>query len=180
MTRKTLLAAAATVAAVVSVGGAPALSHDDHGHGKRRFKATLSGYNEMLQTLSTPARGSFSGRISRDGDSIAWRLEYKDIPTSVLQAHIHFGDHHTNGGISVFLCTNLGNGPVGTPACPEKAGIVTGESTAEHVLGPGTQGIAAGEFAELIRALRAGRTYANVHSAQYTGGEIRGQIKLDD
>lgn len=182
MTRKTLLAAAASVAAVVSVGGAPALSNDDHDGGKRRFKATLSGYNEIAQTLSTPARGAFSGRISRDGDSIAWRLEYKDIPTSVLQAHIHFGDHHTNGGISVFLCTNLGNGPAGTPACPNDAGgnVVTGESTAEHVVGPIGQGIAAGEFAELIQAIRAGRTYANVHTVQYGGGEIRGQIKLDD
>ena len=34
-----------------------------------------------------------------------------------------------NGGISVFLCTNLGNGPAGTQACPQE-GTVTGTFTA--------------------------------------------------
>jgi hypothetical protein len=133
-------------------------------------------------TLSTPARGSFSGRISRDGDEIDWRLEYRGIPTSVLQAHIHFGDHHTNGGISVFLCTNLGNGPAGTPPCPNEPGtnVVTGTSGAASVIGPAGQGIAAGEWEEFLRAIRAHRTYVNVHSETYPGGEIRGQIKVDD
>jgi hypothetical protein len=36
----------------------------------------------------------------------------------VLPTHIHLGQHGVNGGISVFLCTNLGNGPAGTPTCP--------------------------------------------------------------
>jgi hypothetical protein len=31
-------------------------------------------------------------------------------------------------------------------------------------------------MAELIRALRAGATYVNVHSSKWTGGEIRSQI----
>ncbi len=39
------------------------------------------------------------------------------------------------------------------------------------------QGIAAGHFAELIRALRDGVAYANVHSTKFPGGETRGQIK---
>ena len=33
-----------------------------------------------------------------------------------------------------------------------------------------------GEYAELLRAIRAGVTYANVHSKTYTGGEIRAQL----
>ena len=39
------------------------------------------------------------------------------------------------------------------------------------------QGIAAGEFEELVDAIRAGYTYANVHSSKFGPGEIRGQIK---
>jgi hypothetical protein len=181
MSRKNLLMTAVAAAALAAILSAPAVSNDDH-DGGRRLKATLSGYNEILQTLSTPARGSFSGRISRDGDEIAWRLEYKDIPTSVTQAHIHFGDHHTNGGISVFLCSNLGNGPAGTQACPNGPGtnVVTGTSIAADVVGPAGQGIAAGEFEEFVKAIRAGRTYANVHTMQFGGGEIRGQIKVED
>jgi hypothetical protein len=35
----------------------------------------------------------------------------------VTQTHIHFSQAATNGGIIVFLCTNLDNGPAGTQAC---------------------------------------------------------------
>jgi hypothetical protein len=39
------------------------------------------------------------------------------------------------------------------------------------------QGIAAGEFDELVRAIRTGVTYANVHSLPDFGpGEIRSQL----
>jgi CHRD domain len=50
--------------------------------------------------------------------------------------------------------------------------------TADDVIGPAGQGIAAGEFAELVDAIRSGVTYANVHTLpQFGGGEIRGQIR---
>jgi CHRD domain len=39
------------------------------------------------------------------------------------------------------------------------------------------QGIAAGEFDELVDAIRAGFTYANVHTTAFPPGEIRAQIK---
>jgi hypothetical protein len=32
------------------------------------------------------------------------------------------------------------------------------------------------EFDELLRAMRAGRTYVNVHSDKHPGGEIRGKL----
>ena len=44
------------------------------------------------------------------------------------------------------------------------------------VLALDDQGIEAGSFAELVRAMRAGATYANVHSEHFPSGEIRGQI----
>ncbi|MGH3084468.1 MAG: CHRD domain-containing protein [Gaiellaceae bacterium] len=54
--------------------------------------------------------------------------------------------------------------------------MVTGVIDAADVTGPAGQGIAAGELTEVIRALRAGAVYANVHTSKYTGGEIRGQV----
>jgi hypothetical protein len=53
---------------------------------------------------------------------------------------------------------------------------VTGTIRPVDVIGPAVQGIAAGEFAELVKALRAGVAYANVHSSIWMGGEIRGQL----
>ena len=154
--------------------------------GLRNWSAILSGYNEVpVQTnlavapgtLSSPASATFRARISRDESEVEWTLRYRGFDeTTVNQAHIHFGDIHTNGGISVFLCTNLGNGPAGTQPCPQVAGTVSGTFRAADVIGPAAQGIAAGEFEELLRAIRARRTYANVHTARFTSGEIRGHI----
>jgi hypothetical protein len=41
------------------------------------------------------------------------------------------------------------------------------------------QGIDANGFAEVLRAIRAGATYANVHSERFGSGEIRGPITRD-
>ena len=90
------------------------------------------------------------------------------------------GARAVNGGVSAFLCTNLGNGPIGTPTCPLTEGTVTGVITPATVVGPANQGIAAGEFGELVRAIRAGATYANLHTTANAGGEIRGQIATHD
>ena len=97
----------------------------------------------------------------------------------MTQAHIHFAQKSVNGAISVFLCSNLGNGPAGTQACPP-SGTISGTIVAANVTaGAAAQGIAAGELAELLAAIRAGKTYANVHSTKFPGGEIRDQIGGD-
>jgi hypothetical protein len=166
-----------TLAAVcLAVGSATA--HDRHKK-EEVVVATLAGTHEVPSSLSSPARGSFRAVIDEDEGTLTYRLSYEGFaaPVTVTQAHIHFGERHTVGGISVFLCSNLGNGPPGTPACPTESGVVTGTLNAASVIGPAAQGIAAGEFAELIRGIRAGAGYANVHSSQFPAGEIRGQIE---
>ena len=65
--------------------------------------------------------------------------------------------------------------PPGTPTCPQ-SGTVSRTATANDVIGPAGQGIEPGAFEELVAAMRAGHTYANVHSAKWPGGEIRAQI----
>src|SRR5262245_4967279 len=139
-----------------------------------KLDADLSGYNEV-PTLSSPAIADFDAKISRDETMIEYALTYSGFETAVQQAHLHLGRRAVNGGIMVFICSNLGNGPAGTPSCPVTAGTVTGTWTAASVVGPTAQGIAPGEFAELIRAIRAGAAYANVHSAAFPTGEIRDQ-----
>jgi hypothetical protein len=48
--------------------------------------------------------------------------------------------------------------------------------TSADVVAVPAQGIAAGDLAEVIRAIRVGKGYANVHTTTYPGGEVRGQI----
>lgn len=146
--------------------------------GRHRIGTSMNGYEEVAApgTMSTVATGEFHATISNDEKQIDYVLSYEDLEGAVTQAHIHFGRRSTTGGISVFLCSNLGNGPAGTQACPPSPATVTGTIVAADVIGPAAQGIAPGEFSELIRAIRDGSTYANVHSAKFPAGEVRGQL----
>lgn len=153
--------------------------------GFRNLRASLKGFNEP-PAISTVARGSFQARINHDETEIQYVLRYSQLEGNVQQAHIHLGQKSVNGGITVFLCTNLGNGPTGTQgaqACPASPATVTGVITAADVspnipatLAARNQGLNTGEFAELVRAIRAGVTYVNVHSDKFPGGEVRDQI----
>src|SRR3954470_22608414 len=163
----------------VAVLGVAGVSTAAIAHDRSRFDASLTGYEEV-PTLSTQGVGTFEASVSRGKDEIRYTLSYRgpfdaQPGGTVTQAHIHLGRPAINGGIIAFLCTNLGNGPAGTPACPAE-GSVSGTITPAQVVGPADQGIAPAEFAELVRALRAGAAYANVHTTAKPGGEIRGQI----
>jgi hypothetical protein len=140
-----------------------------------RINEVLGGYEEA-PAVSTAASGRFQATVTPAGDAINFRISYAGLEGDVTQAHIHFGQKDVNGGISAFFCSNLGNGPAGTPACPPAPATVTGTIEADDVIGPAAQGIAAGEMAELVKAIRAGVTYANVHSTKFPSGEIRGQL----
>jgi hypothetical protein len=146
-----------------------------YAQGFKNVSDTLTGYEET-PSISTSARGTFVARISADESSIAWVLSYSALEGNVTQAHIHFGQTGVAGGISMFFCTNLGNGPAGTPLCPAGPATLSGIIRAGDVIGPAAQGISPGELAELIAAIRAGKAYANVHSTLAPTGEIRGQI----
>lgn len=144
------------------------------------FRADLTGYEEVAQTgpISTPGTGQFRAKI-RHETMIEYRLSYEGLPTPVTQAHIHFGQLSVNGGIVAFLCSNVvaADIPLGTPACPLPSGTVEGVLDAGDVIArAAAQGIAAGELAEVIAAIRNGTTYANVHTQAFPMGEIRGQI----
>jgi CHRD domain len=168
--RKLVLALTVVVVGALAVAGAVAFAHGDNG--KRNLHASLNGYNENT-SKSTPARGKFRARIENGGSRIHYRLSYQGFTESpAVVAHIHFSQKHVNGGIVAFLC-----GGGGKPACPNPGGTVEGDIVAADVLAQvPDQGIAAGELAEFIRAMRHGATYVNVHSVRFPGGEIRGQI----
>ncbi|HEX6994708.1 MAG TPA: CHRD domain-containing protein [Gammaproteobacteria bacterium] len=148
---------------------------DDDDLDARRVAARLDGVCEV-PSISTTAQGTFTAEIDDEGRLIVWTLTYQDLSAPVQQAHIHFGERHTNGGISAFLCSNLGNAPAATQACPETTATINGTITPELIVGPAEQGIGAGEIEELIRGIRSGAAYVNVHTMTFPAGEIRGQV----
>ena len=170
------------VAIILGLAVAPASSQT----GKRRFTAKLLGINEVaagVGAVSTAATGSFRATLSKDGTSISYRLQYSDLEGDITQAHIHVGQTHTAGGISVWLCQTLANpAPAAvfdiTPSCGDpRSDTVVGTLTAENVIGPTGSGIDPSEFAELLQLMRSEVTYANVHSSKFGPGEIRGQLR---
>jgi hypothetical protein len=143
-----------------------------------RIQTRLSGYEEV-PAVSTLASGEFRAMISPDETFIDYELTYSGLQAPVTQAHIHFAQPAVNGGIVVWLCgTAALPGPAGTPSCPE-SGTVSGTIFAAQVVGSATpsQQLTAGDWAEVIDAIRAGSAYSNVHTLVSPGGEIRGQIR---
>lgn len=140
------------------------------------MQAELTGFEEV-PAVSSNGSGSFRAEIDEAAGAVSYELSYRGLEGSPQQAHIHFGQQGVNGGIAVFLCSNLPNPPPGTPGCPTPAGTVRGVFQSGDVIGPSSQGIVSGEFNELIRAMRAGVAYVNVHSSLVPAGEIRGQLR---
>jgi hypothetical protein len=171
-----LLAVAAIAVVAATATGSAAVAGSGSSSGRDSVREQLSGYEETPVALSTAGTGRFRAHVDDAAQEITYTLSYSGLEATVTQAHIHFGATAQTGGISVFLCTNAGNGPADTQACPPAPGTVTGVIRPADVIGPAAQGIAAGEFAELVAAIRAGVAYVNVHSTLYPGGEIRAQL----
>jgi hypothetical protein len=172
--RKLVLAGLFVVAASLTIVAAGALAGGG-GHG--RLGASMNSYNEVVGgvsatdsgSVSTLGRGSLKLRVEDDG--IHYRLRYSQMEGTVSQAHIHFAQQHVGGGIIAFLCAGT------EAACTSPSGDISGVITPAEIIGPAEQGIEAGSFDEAVRAIRAGATYANVHSTpRFPAGEIRGQI----
>jgi hypothetical protein len=175
MRRRRLQVVVGVVAVLSLVGASLALA--DKGHGKKKdsqFRVKLIGYNEVPSVNST---GRADLTLNVTDTTIGFTLVYSGLTGNPGAAHIHVGQPGVNGGVSVFFCGGGG----GKPACPAStSGTVTGTITAPDVQAIPGQGFPAGNITPVIAALRAGFTYANMHTANFPGGEIRGQIRGKD
>src|SRR5579862_7112761 len=152
------------------------------------YSARYSGFQEVGglgagETGAVLSTGQATLKLSLDKDAqtLTYTLTYSGL-ANVTQAHIHFGKEHVAGGVMVFFCTNLANGPAGTPLCPDDTGgevTVTGTVTAAGVVGPTAQNITVGDFAAVVAALASNTVYGNIHTKLFPAGEIRGQVHAD-
>jgi hypothetical protein len=185
MTKKVCL----PLLAVAAVGLTVPASGD--GNRSRNLRAELRGRNEV-PIVSSPATGRFRAVVADDGLSFEYWLDYEGLEGNVSQGHIHIGQRFAAGGISVWLCQTAGTpAPAAvaaqTPMCGAPGGDgpeATAVISAEDVLGPANQAVAAMAFEELLRLIRSGNAYVNVHTVAAVaggpaapGGEIRGQIE---
>src|SRR4030095_6357409 len=135
-----------------------------------RFSARLSGAEEA-PPINTAGTGAYEMTIQPG--TITFSLTFSGLSSPLAVAHLHFGQANVAGGVMIFLC-----GGGGQPACPATTeGTITGTITAANVTGPSLQGIAPGDLDSALEAVRNGLSYANMHTANFGGGEIRGQIR---
>ena len=175
--RRSVLTGAILAAAVTAVPFAYANAQE--------FHAKLSGFKEVgalnaeTGAIFSPGQGTLKLKLNTKLQSVNWTLSYSDLSANVTQAHIHFGKEHVPGGVMVFFCTNLNNGPAGTQACP-LSGTISGMFTGGSVIGPTLQNIKPGDFNALAQALLSKTAYGNIHTTAFPAGEIRGEIRRDE
>ena len=137
--------------------------------GTEVFSAKLLGDSEV-PPINSAGTATFHMEI---GTTITFSLTFSGLSSNLLVSHLHFAPTKVAGGVMIFLC-----GGGNQPACPAAtSGAILGTITAANVTGPALQGIAAGDLTSALEAVREGNAYANMHTDNFKGGEIRGQVR---
>jgi hypothetical protein len=170
-----ILVLAALLMATGSVVAAPATRQAEHHDNV--FFAVLSGGQEV-PPVSTRARGVALFHLSHDGTELKYLVVVANLNNPVA-AHIHVGAKGVNGPVVAFLF-----GPAAPGGGRVNGILATGTITAADLVGP----LAGQPLSALVDQIRAGNTYANVHTndgvdppgtgpGDFPTGEIRGQLR---
>ena len=127
----------------------------------RTYVTHLTGAEEV-PARDTPAQGQAIFRLSKDGTELYYKLIVANID-NVTAAHIHLAVAGTNGAIVAPLYSG--------PISGRFSGVLA-EGVITSLVGP----LAGHPLSHLIEHFDMGDTYVNVHTTQFPGGEIRGQI----
>jgi len=128
------------------------------------FQATLNGANE-IPALPTATTATGEVTITVMGNLLAWHVEVTNLQ-NVNIGHIHYGPVDSAGGVMVNLSPTPGDYTAKTTIA--QGSLVVNDTVLVH--------------------MRAGKAYVNIHTSDpslsgnntpgdYTGGEIRGQLK---
>ncbi len=120
---------------------------------QQKFTAGLNGVQEN-PSVNSPGKGSCVLTLDTAETQITLSCTYSGLGSNASAAHIH-----TDGPVGV-------NGPV--------LFNLTGASGTSGTLTLASTAVTPAQVADL----RAKRWYVNIHTANFPGGEIRGQIKI--
>jgi hypothetical protein len=140
-------------------------------------KATLTGDGES----DSPGSGNGVVEFVAAKDELIVDLTFTGLtsPTTIPAgvpgaAHIHFGGPGVSGPILFpFIEPYANNFPVGVTS-----GTYSTVLTASSLIPDPAAGI--DTFSEAVNAIEAGDTYFNIHTINFPGGEIRGQLTVPE
>jgi CHRD domain len=129
------------------------------------FAATLSGDNETPGVL-TGAYAIASVTLDLGTQTVSWVIDVFNMPSGTNNAHFHVGGPGLAGPTVV---------NVAFPAGISNDYRLSGSATSANLTPRADQGIRSWE--DFLQALVGGQTYLNIHSVNFPGGEIRGQVR---
>ena len=131
--------------------------HSDGNEIKLEFKACLNGLSEVPPAGSS-ATGCFTATLSTGSTRLDFELRTFGL-TNIVAAHFHDGLPGVNGPIVKNIAIN------------PTTGNAIGTWSKSDVTQPLTDA--------LLNKLINGQLYVNVHTTQFPGGEIRGQVLVN-
>ncbi len=130
-----------------------------------KFVATMNGASEV-PAVTTTATGNATFTVA--GTTVNYTITATGLTGNAVASHIHFGAAGVSGPIVLpFPASAISNGPSGSAT-------VSGSFTSANVTPQ--PGAPINNLDDLIAQMKAGNTYANIHTAAHLAGEIRGQI----
>jgi|GEM_PF-268774 len=135
----------------------------------QHFGTFLQG-REEVPAVNASGSGHAHFSLSDDGMSLDYQLHVANTE-GILFSHIHMAPKGENGPVVAFLLAAQ------DPPTPLFNGLLAeGSIMTEDLIGP----LSGMTLDDLIKAIKAGNTYVNVHTVENPGGELRGQIALSD
>ena len=137
------------------------------------FKATMNAAGENAANPTTAVvsngTGTFTATLDTSTNVFTYDIAFSGLGSNVTIGHIHGPSATTaTGGTTINFGTLAG--------ATFTTGATSGTAHGVATLNAATQITLTMSGDSLKKLLFAGLTYANIHTATYGGGEIRGQI----
>jgi hypothetical protein len=153
----------ALVTLALTAGMVACEDDDDNGTGpdeELAFSATMNGANEKPNAVTTGGTGTATFTLNEAETSATWSITVTGLTSTITNAHIHIGNNLNAGAVIVQLPGWPATGTSGT-----WSGTLTSGSTLSGI-----------SWDSMLRLIRNGDAYVNVHTTNFGGGEIRGNL----
>ena len=149
------------VASILFVAATPLAASAD----SSEFEADLDPGQEFNPPVVIVSDGEGEAEFKVKRNRVRFELEWDDLTSPAVAAHIH--------------CAPAGaNGPVGVTLLAETKG--THGKVRGSFAGPDAANTCGwASLSDVLAAMVTGNAYVNVHTTNYPTGEIRGQVEID-
>lgn len=176
-----LITAAGVVAAAAACGSSSSPTPSKIVH----LTASLTPAGEIGATLvgtTTASTGTFTATLDTSTNVFTYTVNYSGLSSNVTLGHIHgpFPAGQTtpaSAGVILNFDPTAANTPLGSTATFVK-GATSGSATGVVTLNASTAISTTVNGDSLKKLILAGKTYANIHTSNNGGGEVRGQIAI--